>query len=103
MSDFYYHTTSTSGNDRDMPTPIELSLEQDETGFTLSVKGTNGDQVTDAVSTILKTMPLGKNAGLANFLSGLALITAVFLLITVYTVSSAPKIISNPTTGGLVK
>ncbi len=103
MSDFYYHTTSVSGNDKDMPTPIELKLNQDERGFHLTVKGTNGDQVTEAVSTVLRKMPASKDTGLTTFLTGLAAISAIFAMIAAYAVSSTPNLTPTQNTGELIK
>lgn len=83
MNEFQYHTTSTAvGQGNLVPTPLEITLDTEGDDFSITVKGTDGQQVADTIISTLNKMPGRKQPerGITEFIVALAAIAILFLL-----------------------
>jgi hypothetical protein len=83
MNEFQYHTTSTAlGQGNLVPTPLEITLDTEGDDFSLTVRGSDGQQVTDVIVSTIAKMPGRKqpDRGITEFIVAFAAIAILFLL-----------------------
>jgi len=96
-----YTTNMAIGKGENLPTPIEVELTQDGDRTNLKIKGTDGQQVTEAVLiTLSKAYRKNTDTGLREFVIAISVFSLVFVLGVVALTPKPPetKPLNQPST-----